>query len=134
MSRSRELWWVYVKKVIRQYPVYRREIKRIKESKITPTYSKGGGVGKSCRKTELIALRSLPECDQERYEAVEKALQRTGKMPDGDLRLKFLEWTYFSRPGITMEGAAARLYVSYSTVLRWNKDFIYMVARYLNLT
>lgn len=133
MGRSRELWWIYVKKVIRQYPAYQKEIRRIKESKITPTYSKGGGVGKSCRKTELIALRSLPECDQERYEAVEKALQRTGKMPDGDLRLKFIQLTYFTRE-VNIEGAAMRLYVSRSTALRWNMDFMYMVARYLKLT
>ena len=133
MGRSRELWWIYVKKVIRQYPAYKKEIRRIKESKITPTYSKGGGVGKSCRKTELIALRSLPECDQERYEAVEKALQRTGKMPDGDLRLKFIQLIYFTRE-VNIEGAAMRLYVSRSTALRWNMDFMYMVARYLKLT
>ena len=134
MSRAREIWWDYVKKVIRWYPKYQKKLRCLKESKITPTYSKGGGVGKSCRKTELIALRSLDPCDQERYDAVEKALQKTKHMPDGDLRLKLNEGTYFSRNPITMEGAAVRLYVSYSTALRWNKDFIYMVAHYLRLT
>lgn len=134
MSHPREPWWGYVKNVIRKYPYYQTELKRIKSSKVTPTYSKGGGVGKSCRKTELTALRSLPPRDQERFEAVEKALQKTKRMPDAELRLKFLEMTYFSRNRITVQGAAMRLYVSYSTAIRWNKDFAYMVAYNLHLT
>ena len=135
MSKYREVWWDYVKKVIRLYPVYQKKLRSIKESKITPTYSKGGGTGRSCRKTELRALRSLNPGDQERYEAVEKALARTKRMPDGDLRLRFIEWTYFSRNNrITMERAADKLFVSYSTALRWNKDFVYMVASNLRLT
>lgn len=134
MSHPREPWWGYVKNVIRKYPYYQAELKRIKSSKVTPTYSKGGGVGKSCRKTELTALRSLPPRDQERFEAVEKALQKTKRMPDAELRLKFLEMTYFSRNRITVQGAAMRLYVSYSTAIRWNRDFAYMVAYNLHLT
>ena len=134
MSHPREPWWGYVKNVIRKYPYYQAELKRIKSSKVTPTYSKGGGVGKSCRKTELTALRSLPPRDQERFEAVEKALQKTKRMPDAELRMKFLEMTYFSRNRITVQGAAMRLYVSYSTAIRWNKDFAYMVAYNLHLT
>lgn len=134
MSHPREPWWGYVKNVIRKYPYYQAELKRIKSAKVTPTYSKGGGVGKSCRKTELTALRSLPPRDQERYEAVEKALQKTKRMPDAELRLKFLDMTYFSRNRTTVQGAAMRLYVSYSTAIRWNKDFAYMVAYNLHLT
>lgn len=133
MSRPREPWWGYVKNVIRKYPVYQAELRRIKESRITPTYSRGGGVGRSRRKTELTALRSLPPRDQERYEAVEKALQKTKKMPDGDLRMRFIEWTYFSRK-YTVQGAAMALHVSYSTAIRWNRDFAYMVAYNLHLT
>lgn len=134
VSKPKEPWWGYVKNVIRRYPYYQKELKRLKESRITPSYSKGGGVGRSCRKTEITALRSLQPRDQERYEAVEKALQKTRRMPDADLRLKFIEWTYFARNRITLEHAAMRLYVSYPTILRWNKDFCYMVAKYLHLT
>lgn len=133
MSKPREPWWGYVKNVIRKYPAYKAELHQLRSQKITPGYSKDGGRGKTQRKTEAIALRELPPREQERYEAVEKALRKTKHMPDGDLRCRLIELTYFKKT-LNMQGAAMALHVSYSTVKRWHVDFVYLVAYYLMLT
>lgn len=133
MSKPREPWWGYVKNVIRKYPAYQQELKRLKNQKITPGYSKDGGRGKTQRKTEAIALRELPPRDQERYEAVDRALRKTKHMPDGDLRYRFVDMVYFKQ-NKNIQGAAMALHVDYRTILRWNRAFVYLVAEFLNLT
>ena len=133
MSKPREPWWGYVKNVIRKYPAYKAELHQLRSQKITPGYSKDGGRGKTQRKTEAIALRELPPREQERYEAVEKALARTKRMQNGDLRCRLIEMTYFKKTH-NMQGAAMALHADYSTILRWNRAFVYLVADYLKLT
>jgi len=132
MSKPREPWWGYVKNVIRKYPTYKKELRELRSQKITPGYSKAGGRGTTQRKTEAIALRELPPREQERYEAVDKALRKTRHMPDGELRCRLIEMTYFQKR-LNMQGASMVLHVSYSTVKRWHVDFVYTVANYLNL-
>lgn len=133
MSKPREPWWGYVKNVIRRYPAYKAELRRIKSQQITPGYSKTGGRGRTQRKTEAVALRELPMRDQERYDAVEKALRKTRRMPDGDLHCRLIEMTYF-RKTHNMQGAAHVLHVSYGTVKIWHVEFVRLVAEYLHLT
>ena len=132
MSKPREPWWGYVKNVIRKYPAYQQELKRLKNQKITPGYSKDGGRGKTQRKTEAIALRELPPRDQERYEAVDRALRKTRRLPDGKERCRLIELTYFQKR-LNMQGAAMALHVSYGTVKIWHVQFVRLVAEYLNL-
>ena len=132
MGKGKELWWPYIRNVIRMYPIYQEKLKDLKSTKITPTYSKGGGVGKSCRKTELVALRTLEPKEQAYFDAVDRALKRTQRMPDGDLRIKLIRLAYMQkRQNLKIYEAADKCFVSYSTALRWNKDFVYMVASYL---
>ena len=133
MSKPREPWWGYVKNVIRRYPQYRKELREIRSQQITPGYSKAGGRGKAQRKTEMVALRQLPPRDQERYDAVEKALQRTQRMTNGTLRRQLIEMVYFKKSH-NMQGAALCLHVDYCTALRWNRAFVYLVAEFLGLT
>ena len=133
MSKPREPWWGYAKNVIWRYPAYKKEFRRIKSQQITPGYSKTGGRGKTQRKTEAIALRELPPRDQERYDAVEKALQRTRHLPNGELRCRFVDMVYFKRSH-NMQGAAMALHADYATVLRWNRAFVWLVAENLGLT
>lgn len=133
MSKPREPWWGYVKNVIRKYPAYKKDLRELRSQKITPGYSKAGGRGTTQRKTEAVALRELPPRDQERYEAVDKALRRTRHMPDGELRCRLIEMTYFKKSH-NMQGAAMALHADYCTVLRWNRSFVYLVAEYMGLT
>ena len=132
MSKPREPWWGYVKNVIRRYPEYKKQLRVLKSQQITPGYSKTGGGGKTQRKTEVIAIRQLPPREQERFDAVEKALRKTRNMPDGELRCRLIELTYF-RKTHNMQGAAMILHVSYGTVKIWHVQFIRLVADYLGL-
>ena len=133
MSRPREPWWPYVKNVIRRYPAYEAELKQIRATSVTTIYSKGRGGSGSSRKTEQAAMRTLPERDQQRHDAVARALRRTRRLPDGDLRCRLIELTYFTGR-VNMQGAAIALHVAYRTILRWHRDFIYLTAEYLGLT
>lgn len=133
MSKPREPWWGYVKNVIRKYPQYKAELRQLRSQQITPGYSKTGGGGKTQRKTEAIAIRQLPPRDQERFDAVEKALRKTKRLPDGELRCRLIELTYFKKTH-NMQGAAMILHVSYGTVKIWHVQFIRLVADYLGLT
>ena len=132
MSKPREPWWPYVKNVIRRYPDYEAELKRLRTVSVTAKYSKGGGRGGDGRKTEQTALRSLPPKDQLRHDAVARALRKTKHLPDGDLRCRMIEMTYFSGR-LNMQGAAMALHASYRNILRWHRDFVYLVADYLDL-
>lgn len=132
MSKPREPWWGYVKNVIRKYPQYKAELRQLRSQQITPGYSKTGGGGKTQRKTEAIAIRQLPPRDQERFDAVEKAIRKTKRMPDGELRCRFVDMYYFKQ-NKTMEGVAMVLHADCRTILRWNRAFVYLVADYLNL-
>ena len=132
MGKGKELWWPYIRNVIRMYPIYQEKLKDLKSTKITPTYSKGGGIGKSCRKTELVALRTLEPKEQIYFDVVDKAIRRTLRMPDGELRIKLIRLVYMQKKqNLQIYVAADKCFVSYSTALRWNKDFVYMVANYL---
>lgn len=132
MSKPREPWWGYVKNVIRKYPAYKAALLQLKNQKITPGFSKAAGRGKTQRKTEAVALRELPPRDQQRYEAVDRALRKTRRLPDGDLRCRMIELTYFQKR-LNMQGAANALHVSYGTVKIWHVQFVRLVADYLDL-
>lgn len=59
--------------------------------------------------------------------AVEKAIERTGAMPDGAERLE-LAGLIFWRGTHTLPGAAQKCCVSERTARRWHTEFIRMVA------
>ena len=134
MSKPRELWWSYVKNVIRRYPYYQAELKRIKSMPVTTRFDANAvGNKRVYRKTESIALRELPPKDQRHYDAVDKAIRKTKHMRDGNLRCRLIELTYFTGK-YNMQGAAMAIHVSYMTARRWHVDFVRLVAENLGLT
>lgn len=133
MSESKEPWWNYVKKVIRAYPDYRRELARLRRAvKITPKYNANGGGGGVSTPTEDLALMELPRKEQLRLEAVEKAIDDTRKLPNGKWRVEIIDRVYF-RKSHTLTGAANCCHVSYGTAKRWHADFIRMVGENLHV-
>lgn len=132
MSKPRELWWGYVKNVIRAYPALAREAAELHGSRITPNYNAtGGGCGPS-RTTETNAMRQLPPKQQQRLEAVERAISRTRRRSNGALRLRIVELVFFTGSH-TLQGAAMACHVSYDTAKLWHRDFINAVAEELGL-
>lgn len=133
MSESREPWWSYVKKVIRAYPDYKRELARLRSSVvITPRYNANGGGSGISMPTEDLAMKELPRKEQLRLEAVEKAIAETKRLPDGKWRCAIIERVYF-RKSHTLEGAANYCHVSYGTAKRWHADFIRRVGENLHV-
>ncbi len=128
MSKPRELWWGYVKAVVRAYPGYKTELEQLRKESLTPNYNAtGGGTGAS-RKTELIALRELPPKQQKCHDAVQDALRITARQGDGRWRCRMIELVYFKQSH-TLQGAAIDCHIAYATARKWNKSFINLVAR-----
>lgn len=132
MSKPRELWWGYVKNVIRAYPDYMRELTELRRSRVTPNYNASGGGGGPSRSTEAVATRELSPKKQQRLEAVERAIDRTKRRSNGALRLRIIEKVFFSGTH-TLQGAAMSCHVSYDTAKLWHRDFINTVAEELGL-
>ena len=66
------------------------------------------------------------------YEAVTKAIRRTGHMPEGKLRNDLIRLVYF-RKRYNLTGAAWACHVSEATAKRYHGDFLRLVAHYLGL-
>lgn len=128
MSKPSNQWWPYVKNIVRDYPIYKSELDRIKACSITPNYNATGGGTSTSRKTETIALRELPEKEQKKYESVKEALQQTNRKSNGKWRCHMIELVYF-RKSHTLQGAALECHISYATARLWHREFIYLVAR-----
>lgn len=60
-------------------------------------------------------------------EAVDRAIARTGELPDGEARLE-LARLMFWQCSHTLSGAAMKCCVSERTARRWHTEFIRMVA------
>ena len=97
------------------------------------TFDKGRGGGGVGRNTEIAALRSgLNRQQQKELDAVEKAIRATRRGSDGKIRLKVVEMVYF-RDTHTIEGAAQQVHVCYNTAWLWTDKFIRMVGKNLGL-
>lgn len=60
--------------------------------------------------------------------AIEKALDETRMLQDGELRAQAMDMIYF-RQTMTTDGAARKVAVSRGTMLRWCQSFVRMVAK-----
>lgn len=131
MSNQKNEWIGYVKRIVKGYPARHAELMELKNQKLTPGYSKSGGSGKTHRKTEAVALRTLPGKEQQKHDAVERSLIKTAQLQDGELRCRFVELYYFHshQQKIRIDNTARKLHISERTALRWNKDFLYLVKK-----
>lgn len=72
------------------------------------------------------------EPQERRYRAVQDAIDAVGQYEDGGARLHLLRLLYW--PGThTIEGAALMVPCSVRTAKRWNRVFLSLVERNLNL-
>ena len=100
MSKPREIWWSYVKTMIRQYP------KMAAESN---------------------ALSKLPVVKQKEFLAVKEAISITKEKENAENRMAIINLVIW-HSGCTLDQAAARLYLSESTAYRYHRDFIQLVG------
>ena len=132
MSKPREPWWPYVKNVLRMYPQLKRELEAIRSQSVTTHYNAAGGSSGPGRSTEQTALRELPPQRMREYEAVRKAIQKTGHLPEGKTRNDIIRLVYF-RKRYNLSGASWACHVSEITAERYHGDFLRLVAQYLGL-
>ena len=126
MSKPRYNWWHYALNMIRDYPSRKMEFDALHEQKITANTSGIPGGGGSSRTVERIALRQLPQSEQEEFDAVDKALNRVRMMPDAVDRLKVIQLTLFQNYRIFE--AERKLNLSARTIRRYRYQFIAMVG------
>lgn len=84
----------------------------------------------------LKMLKSYPAIKSENtiqtsifVNAIERALDDTEALQDGDLRIKAIELIYFE-DAVNIDGAACRLNCSRRTVQRWMSSFVRLVGKY----
>lgn len=127
MSKPRYNWWHFALNMIRDYPERAKEIKDLRQQKITADLSgmpRGGGAS---RTTEGISMRELEDKQAQReYEAVHNALARTRARADGKLRLEVVKMTLWK--GNTIAGAARILGISPDTAEKYRWMFILRVG------
>ncbi len=132
MSKPKEIWWGYVKAVIRKYPERAEALKELHSVAITANLSGMPGGGNAARSTENVALRSLPENEQREYDAVRCAIMQTMRLGTGSARMEIVALVFWAG-GYNLTSAARKTGYSYDTVQDYHKDFIWLVAKNLGL-
>lgn len=127
MSKPRYNWWPFALNMIRDYPERAKEIKDLRQQKITANLSgmpKGGGAS---RTTEGISLRELEDKQAQReYDAVHRAICRFRKAKDSKIKTEVVKLTMWK--GYSIAGAAMLVSVSESTARRYRWQFIMLVG------
>ena len=133
MSRPREDWWEYTKRIIRSYPALQRKAEGVGAQSVTAAYGPSGGHGNGVgRPVERAVIDRLTDKEQRRYDAVSAAIAETERMRQGRYRLELIRRVYWDRSH-TLYGAALCVPVSERTARRWNHVFIELVAKNLDL-
>lgn len=129
MSKPRFRWWGFARSMIRDYPVLALQLKELHEQSITAGASGTGGGSSINRKTEQVAMRTLPPDDQKVYDAVRQAIEVTQVMPDGKRHLDLIAKMYWNRTTMPMSNAAYVLNISDITARRWHGAFVRLVGK-----
>lgn len=80
----------------------------------------------------ISRAKSPSEEDRRECDAVEAASRETAELPDGAERMELIRLVFFTR-SCTLEGAALRLHLSYTTARRKQSEFLRCVGKHLGL-
>lgn len=129
MSTPRHNWWSFAINMATDYPARKREYDSLHRQSTAATVCAvpGGGSGYVARITEHVAARQLPQQEQRELDAVQRAIDRTKALKDGDMRMKVVSMTLFSRSR-TVSGAAMQLYISESMAQMYRWQFLMTVG------
>lgn len=132
MSKPKEIWWGYVKAVIRKYKERDELLRDLRSQSITANMSGMPGGGIASRSTENIALRCLPENEQREYDAVSLGIKQTLRMKNGQDRMDVIDLVFWTGDH-NLTSAARKMGYSYDTAQDYHRDFIWLVAKNLGL-
>lgn len=133
MSKPRNIWWSYVKAMIRRFPALKSELEAMKEPSVTAKYDQVGHGSGISKPTEQTALRQLSPVKQKEYDAVNAAINLTLTKPQGTDHMKLIECMYWSRTHYNLAGAAQKVPTTEITAKRWHSEFVYTVAEFYGL-
>lgn len=132
MSKPRFRWWGYVRSVIRYYPKHEANLKALRQTSVTASYTGMPHTGGLSDPVAQAAGKHLPYDEQREYDAVRLAIQRTRCMPNGVLRLHLIRMVYWDRSH-TVDGAGVAIGYGPAQARRINNQFIRLVAENLGL-
>ena len=114
--------------MIRAYPELKQRYLELKEVSITAKISDVPHGTKRSDSTAEAALRQLSYTEQREFEAVNRSVEITRRMPTGDDRLKIIQLVLWQQTH-TINGAAQQIPCSERTAREYHREFIYLVAR-----
>lgn len=128
MSKPRYDWWPYIKAVIRRYPERLAEYRDLHTPPLSPALTGlPGAKNRPSDTTAQTALKQMPPRIQREFDAVHKALQDTLRSPNGQHKIRLVSLVFWNQ-GVTLQGAALQVHISYETAKRWQRQFIRAVA------
>ena len=128
MSSPRYPWWPSAVRMVQNFPTWKAELEQLHSQSVS---AGEGGIpsgGEVSRKTENIALRQLPPRKQEELDAVNKAIEITSMMPDGDRRVKLIRLMYWKGRKLRIVDVIDPVGVAEATGWRWHSAFIELVG------
>lgn len=126
MSKPRYNWWGFALAMIRDYPHRKKELRELRDQKITANLNGMPGSHTASRTTEGIALKQLQPQEQREFDAVDQAIKRVKGMPEPKLRMEVVKITLWKSCGI--HTAAMELNISDRTARRYRWQFILLVG------
>ncbi len=129
MSSPRYRWWGFVRRMIRDYRSLKADYESLHSQNTTAAMTGMPGGGGDGRSVENITLKHLPADDQKAYDAVSRAVEITGLLPDGDVKLALIRHVYWGKRPRTVKDAALQLFVSRRTAERWHAEFVRLVGK-----
>ena len=77
--------------------------------------------------------QKLTKRELQEMEAVKAAIRSTAEVEYGQDRLELIRKVFWQNGRVTLQRAAADLFISYATARRWQHDFFLAVAKELGL-
>lgn len=142
MSKTRDLWWGYVKNCVRFYPRWCEELEGWQSWLKDKDGSRAAWASRPMRVTENKALDHIAMLSEDvgfcgrrkvEFNGVRKALEETLAMEDGLDRYGVLNLIFWEKNRKTIAGAALERHVSERTARRWHTEFIRLTASHMGL-
>lgn len=131
MSKPRDRWWGFARRMIRDYPTLKRAWADLHAQSMvadTTGMPRGGSTG---RTVESIALRQLPDPeDQKAFDAVARAIEETELRADGGDHMDLITMVYWSKRNLRLKDAALKLHISEQTAKAWHGEFVRLVGKH----
>lgn len=130
MSKPRERWWGFARRMIRDYPALKRAWNDLHAQSMVADMSGNQRGGYAGRNEVSSVLYQLSADDQKDFDAVSRAIEETEKLADGRLHIDLITMVYWSRRNLLLKDAAVKLNISEQTAKFWHRDFVRLVGKY----